>query len=175
MFDKKYKDKEIEKILKSIIILVDNREKVWSHIKLWLKTNKINFEQQTLNFGDYSFKVPKNEELGIQQDILFTDYITIERKGSLDELVGNFASDRDRLEREFERHKGKMHLVIEESQYRDIWEGNYKSEYANKSAIATLHSFTDRYNLNTIFIDKEYSAKYIYYTFYYYLRNKLKQ
>jgi hypothetical protein len=126
-----------------------------------------------MDFGDYSFFIPANEKLSIPRDYYYTNNICIERKGSLDELVGNFSEDRDRIEDEFLRHRGKMFLLIEGSSYKDIYEGNYRSKYSSKSLVGTLHSFSDRYNVPYIFIDKEYSARYIYFTFYYYLRNQL--
>ena len=37
----KYTDKQIKQIINSIVILIDTRERVNSHIKMWLKSNKI--------------------------------------------------------------------------------------------------------------------------------------
>jgi len=173
MFEGKYKysDSELKKILKSIVILYDGREKVNDHILKWFDDNKISYKKKTLLHGDYSFMLPKNEEFGILRDTFFIDKITVERKNSADELVGNFAKDRNRLEDEFLRHKGKMTLLIENSTYKDIKDGNYRSDYTSKSAIGTLHSFSEKYNVEFLFVDKEYTACYIYCKFYYYLRS----
>jgi ERCC4-type nuclease len=167
----KYTEKELKALLKSIVILVDTKEKVNEHLIKWFDDNKIAHEKKSLGHGDYSFFLPKCEELGILRDIYFVDEISVERKNSADELVGNFSADRNRIEDEFLRHKGKMTLVIETSAYKDIKEGNYRSTYLSKSAIGTLHSFSEKYNVDFIFLDKEYTACYIYCKFYYYLKS----
>ena len=56
-----------------------------------------------MSFGDYGLLVLKNEEYGIMHDLLL-DY-AVERKGSLEELSGNFTNDRDRIKYEFWRGK----------------------------------------------------------------------
>jgi hypothetical protein len=174
MFNKKYTDKEIDKILKSIIVLIDTREKVFSHIKLWFKTNKISYEIYGLNFGDYSFKIPKNEKLEIFEDMYFTDIIAIERKANAEEISGNLTEGRERFKREFGRGNNKIRLLIEDSSYSDISKGNYKTEFNPKSFIGSLHSIQEEFNTPFFFTDKEHSAEYIYNTFKYYLRNQLK-
>jgi len=169
----KYTETELKKLLKSIVILVDTREKENSHITKWFDENKIAYKSKKLNHGDYTFYLPKNEDFGIMRDMFFEDKISIERKGSIDEIIGNFATDRNRIEDEFIRHKGDMILLIEDGTYMDIRNGKYRSKYESKSAIGTLHSFSQRYNVPFIFIDKESTGCFIYCTFYYYLRNLL--
>ena len=174
LFNRKYKDKEITKILKSIVILIDSREKVFSHIKLWFKSNKIDYEIYGLNFGDYSFKIPKNLELDILEDIYFSDIIAIERKANAEEISGNLTNGRDRFKREFDRGNTKIRLLIEDSSYSDICKGNYGTDFNSKSFIGSLHSIQEEYNVPFFFTDKGHSGEYIYNTFKYYLRNKLK-
>lgn len=173
MFNREYSDKEVKEILSSITVIIDSREQVNSHIKLWLKSKKISFAIQKLDFADYSFFVPKNIDLGIEENIYFTNELSVERKASLEELSGNFSVDRERLAREFERHIGHMILMIEDSDYKDIINNNYKTKYPSQSYIGSLHSFSLRYDVPFIFVSKENSAHFIYYTFYYWLRNKL--
>lgn len=170
----KYKDSEIDKLLKSIVILIDTREQENSHIKEYFDKKKIKYDIQKLNYGDYSFYIPKNEELGIPRDLYFDGIITIERKGSLEELSGNFTKDRARIEEEFSRKKGKLHLMIEDATYDYIVLHNYNTQYNPKSFIATLKTFEVRYNINTFFVSKRGAGNYIYYTFVYYLREYLK-
>lgn len=174
-FNREYKDKEIKQILNSIVILIDKREKVNSHLKLYFKHNKINYIDFTLSFGDYSFMIPKNESLDILEDLYFTDEIAIERKAHAEEISGNFTQGRERFKREFERSNGVLRLLIEDTNYADICEGKYKTEFPKESFVGSLHSFQEQYNCPFFFTDKEHSGKYIYNTFYYYLRNKLKQ
>lgn len=63
-----YTDKEIDLLLKSIIILVDTREQQNEHILKYFDTHDIVHEKMKLNHGDYSFYVPKNLDLGIVRD-----------------------------------------------------------------------------------------------------------
>jgi ERCC4-type nuclease len=168
----KYTETELKKLLKSIVILVDTREHEGKneHILKWFDENEIKYEKKKLSAGDYSFYLSKNEEFGILRDTYFTDKICIERKANIDELIGNFASDRNRIEDEFLRYQGKMILLIEDGSYGDIRNGNYKSQYNSKSAIGTLHSFSIKYNVPFMFINKEHTGCFIYCSFYYYLR-----
>lgn len=128
-----------------------------------------------LEHGDYSFFIPKNDKLDIIEDVSFEDYISIERKNSVNELAGSYSATRKQFEDEHRRHKGKMMLMIEGDEYHDICEGNYRSELTPKSFLATIHSWQHKYDVPFIFINKEYSALYIYYTFKYWLRDYLNK
>lgn len=173
-FNRQYNSKEIDKIIKSMVVLVDNREKVWSHIKMYFKSNKISFEPYTLNFGDYSFKIPKNIDLDIIEDVYFDNDIVVERKANAEEISGNLTNDRDRFKREFKRGNNKIRLLIEDSSYSNICEGKYNTELVPGSFVASLHSIQEEFNAPFFFVDKEHSGQYIYNTFKYYLRNLLK-
>lgn len=175
VFSRKYTDKEINKILQSIVILIDSQEKVFSHIKMYFKSNKIKHEIYNLNFGDYSFYIPKNEKLDILEDIYFDKEIAIERKANAEEISGNFSHNRDRFKREFERSNKALRLMIEDTTYAKVSNHEYNTELSEDSFIASLHSFQEKYECPFFFVDKTHSGKYIYETFYYYLRNKLKQ
>ena len=176
MFNKyKYIDIEIEQILKSIVVIVDSREKNNIHIIDWFDKKKISYIIKKLDQGDYSFYIPKNDELSIFRDIYFDKDIVIERKASLEELSGNLSKERDRFEKELCLNKGKMYLLIENSNYGDICEGNYKTEYNKKSYLGSIHTFSHRYEVPFMFMpENKYSPIYIYFTFYYYLREMLK-
>ena len=170
----RYTDKELQSLLKSINIIMDTREQENGHIIKWLTEKKIPYVTQKIESGDYSFFLPATPELGIVRDLYFTDKISIERKGDLVELSGNFTNDRLRIESEFIRKKGKMLLLIEDAEYTDIIKHNYRTEYKPESFLATLHSFSERYDIPFYFMkDKKCSAQFIYYTFYYWLRNYL--
>ncbi len=170
----RYTDKELKTLLKSMVIIIDSNEQVFEHISDWFTNKKIPFVIKNMDFADYSFYLPANPELGIVRDLYFTDKITIERKASLEELSGNFTNDRLRIESEFIRHKGKMLLLIENAEYTDIIKHNYRTEYKPESFLATLHSFSERYDIPFTFMKgKKCSGQFIYYTFYYFLRNFL--
>jgi len=100
-----YTDKEIKELLKSLVILIDTREQENTNIIEFLERKKVSYKTKALNFGDYSFFLPENKELGIQRDLYFDREIVIERKGSLSELAGNLTKDRERFEKELIRKK----------------------------------------------------------------------
>jgi ERCC4-type nuclease len=173
MLDKfKFTDKQKEELLASITVIVDTREKENKHILDWFDKKKIKYIKKGLSQGDYSFFLPQNDDLSIPRDLYFDKDIVIERKASLEELSGNLSQQRDRFEKELSLYKGKMYLLIENSNYSDICSGNYKTDYNKKSYLGSIHSFSDKYNLPVMFMpENKCSGIYIYYTFYYYLRN----
>ena len=63
----RYTDKEIDDILKSIVILIDTREQENQHIIKYFEQKKINYKNLKLNYGDYSFYIPANKEYGIDK------------------------------------------------------------------------------------------------------------
>ena len=67
------------------------------HITSYFDKAKIPYKKKALQYGDYSFLIPKNEDLSIPRDLVFHNEIVIERKGSLEELSGNLTKERDRL------------------------------------------------------------------------------
>lgn len=173
----KYTDKELETILKSMIFLIDTQEKEGKHdhILEYFDKNKISYINKKLPYGDYSFMIPQNTDLGIMKDISFEDEIVIERKANLDELAGNLVEDKGaRILKEFALCKAKMKLMIENNTYNDLCTGNYKSQYKPKSFMGKLHSIEHRYNIPFHFVEKQNSGRFIYCTCYYYLREQLK-
>ena len=67
----KYTDKEMEELISSIVILVDTREKVNSHITDYFDRKEIKYKKKALSYGDYSFMIPANEKLSIPRDLYF--------------------------------------------------------------------------------------------------------
>ena len=171
----KYTDKEKSEIIKSITVLVDTREKVNSHLTDWFDKQKIPYKSKALTNGDYSFYIPKNEALNIDRDLYFDKKIMVERKASLDEISGNFTQNRSRFEEEMATFSGKKYLIIENSNYSDIVNGNYKTKLSKKAFLASIHSFNNKYDLQVIFMpDASFTAMYIYGTFVYFLKNILR-
>lgn len=162
-----------EHILKdNITVLVDSRENANEHIIDYFKKKKIAYEIRKLEYGDYTLKLNKNIEYGIMNDKVL-DY-AIERKGSLEELSGNFTNDRLRIEQELWRGNGKIDLVIENDSIENIFKHNYNTKYNEKSFIATLITFRHRYNTNYTFIEKSNSGAIIFALLFYKLREELK-
>ena len=176
MIDKfKYTDKEIEEIIKSMVILVDTREKANEHILSVFDKNKISYKKRALERCDYSFYIPANDELNIPRDLYFDKEVAIERKASLEEISNNFTKERDRFEKEMALAPKTKVLLLENSSYEDICNGNYKSQYNKKSFLATFHTFWFRYDLPFFFMpDKTKSAIFIRKYFEYYLKEYLK-
>lgn len=172
----KYTKSERKELLKSLTILIDTREQKNNHIIKYLDKKKIPYKTKKLDFADYSFYLPANDELGINRDIYFNDDICIERKRSLNELSNNFTRNRTQFENELIRaSKAKLILLIENVRgYENIIKHNYRTGYKPKSYIATLHTYRHRFNIDVMFIDLGYSGNFIYYTFYYWLREYLK-
>lgn len=171
----KYTGKEIDELIKSMVILVDGREQKCDHITSYFDKAKINYKKKSLPYGDYSFLIPKNEALSIPRDIVFYHEIMVERKGSLEELSGNLTKERDRLEKELALAPKNKIMIVENANYSDVITGNYNTQYNNKSYWASLHSLWIKYNIPIIFMpDHDYTGFFIRGYFEYYLKNCLK-
>ncbi|WP_223596710.1 ERCC4 domain-containing protein [Neobacillus bataviensis] len=168
----KYTDKEIKELLSSIVILVDSREQENKHILEYFESKKIPFEIKKLDYGDYSAYLPKNVELGIHRDLFFP--AAIERKNSVDELATTI-KDRTRFENELIRAQRFPFLILVEDPngYQNIIKGNYRSEYQARALLGSLKAFETRYGFQTVFVAPHTSGNYIYYHFYYTIRNAL--
>lgn len=148
------------------VILVDTAEKKNQHIISMFEANGINYRNKALKTGDYSLLITKCEEVGIMQDWYLTDEICIERKGSVDELAGNFSSsskDNDRLLRELGKFDGtRNYLLIEDGSLQDIIDGNYRSKINGRGLFNALITLQSRSGFWPIFAGKELSGYIIY-------------
>lgn len=171
----KFTDKEKKELLDSITILIDSREQKNKPIIDWLDRKKKPYQQKKLDFGDYSFLIGKNESLGIMRDLDFSKLIVLERKQNIDEFVSNLVSDRTRIEREFALCPAKIELIIENCQYKDIRDGNYRSKYSVESLLGTLHTWKYRYDFNFILLQNpDDFPLYMYKSFEGFLKNYIK-
>lgn len=172
----KYTESELKSLLSSIVVVVDTREKKNQHVTDYFKKHKIDYIEKALQQGDYTFYVPQNEKLGFLRDTWFDKDIIFERKASLEELATNLTTHRTRFEEELATSRALYkYLIIENSNYSDVVNGNYRSEYNSKSYLGSLHSFSTRYDIQIMFMpEPEYTAVYMYATMQYYLRNILK-
>lgn len=170
----KYSIKEIGNLLARMTILIDAREKSNEHITDHLTQIKMPYEVTTLNYGDYSCKI----EISQGEYAYFHDSIVIERKGSLEELSGNFTRDRERFEKEFLRagnDGAKIYLMVEDvGGYSSIIGHLYGTELKSNAYIASLKAWEARYNLNVQFVDKQYAGYVILSTLQYFVREALK-
>lgn len=170
---RQYTQKDIEILLKSMTVVVDTREQVWSHIESGLMTLKYPYERVKLDYGDYTCKLPALDGV----PMMLSDEVVIERKANLDEIAGNFTTDRRRFEAEFIRAKAvgvKVFLLIENASWADILTGNYRSGLKPNAFAAALLSWQAKYNLTVMFSRQEDSARIIAGTLYYWLRARLE-
>lgn len=170
---------DIEAIKQSIVILIDNREQRNMHLLNDLQKIGIAWKPCTLKYCDYTFMVPKNEELEIYQDFCFSGISAIERKASLTEIAGNFCKGRIRFETEFakanedgckvtlliENEKARAKMVLRkeldklngfdlEKKYSKTWRSDFKGE----SMIGSIKAFKERYSFDLIFCNKKKTA-----------------
>lgn len=133
----KFTDTEIKKIENSIVILCDTREKESTHILSYFEKHNIPYQIQKLDYGDYSFKVPLGVFKGQQREIYFDREYVIERKASIDELVGNFADQGARIKKELahmNKYRIRCDLLVENPNFElDILRENYRSQYKGES------------------------------------------
>lgn len=171
----KFSTEEIKKLAKQMIILMDSREKENSHILDYFQKQKISYQIEKLDFGDYSFYIPA---AAAGEDIYFHRDCIVERKASLEELSGNLTQERERFEKELltARNNGsKIYLMIEASEgYSGIAAHHYRTEFTPAAYMASLKTFEHRFDMNVQFVSPEYAGYYIYATFYYFCREVLK-
>lgn len=172
----KFSIQDIKTMEKSMLILVDSREKKHNHILDYFNKHKISYQVEKLEYGDYSFMIPAQAAGGAL--IFFHRDIVIERKSSLEELSGNLAQGRERFEKELLRARNdqaKIYLMVEDKGgYSSIISHRYQTQLAPAAFAASLKTFEMRFGANIQFIDKEYSGYYITSTFQYFLRESLK-
>lgn len=145
---------DIEKILKSFRVVVDNREQATPKARHRYKSFGVPYERATLRYGDYCGNVTINES-GLY-DItkpIFSKCV-VERKMSLDELAICFTSGRERFKREFERAKqngARIILVVENGSYEKIMKHEYKSRFNPNAFMASIVAWSIRYDINIVF------------------------
>ena len=163
-------DKELSCIMEDMLVLVDNREKKNDHILTYFDSIGCNYRIEKLDTADYTYVLPNYEYLELDETFL------IERKGSLDELVGNFTKERDRFVREFERVGDRtINMVVEGATWKKIMNGSYRSKFPPNSYIGSLLTFSLLYNCPVWFCTKDESPEVIYKLLRYSLRNELKK
>ena len=163
---KHWTDSELTEELKKLTIIVDSREQD-PHCENWFKQNGIPTIRRKLEYGDYSAMLG---EQTLENDIF------IERKMGLNEICGNFITNRERFDREFTKAKAigaKPFLLIENDSFDDVYLGNYRSKVQSKSLIGSLLTWQVRYNSTILFCGRANSAKLIYGVLYYYAREVL--
>lgn len=157
-------------------IIIDTREKQIDHIIKAFEKNDVKYERRALAIGDYIIEGPRG----------YVPNVVIERKASIDELVGNLLdtatkdeNGNNRFTRELIRAKKankKFILLIEDEKfYINLLTGNYRSKVNSKAAKGMIMSLEAKYpNLNIVWMEKREVASYIHSILYYCLREDLK-
>ena len=175
-----FTDKEIKEALKNLTIIADTREKGNKFTLKWFDDNKIPYKVKKIDHGDYTAYLPANSLKGITKDLYFDKDIVIEKKGSIDEICGNFSkSDKPRIKSEF-AHLGmngtRCFIFIEDNLYdKHLRNHNYRSQYDPKRLYQSIKGFEAEYNTVIRPISSEFIGAEIYYTLYYQVRNILKR
>lgn len=135
-----------------MVLLCDTRERKNSHIIQRLEQLKIPYKYKKLDFADYSFEL---------NGITFEKNITVERKASLDEIIGNFTKGRERFKREFERAKGCKVILLVESSIEQLEGHQYRSGMSPKDLKSFLNTWSYKYQLELHFVDKSKSCDFM--------------
>lgn len=125
-------------------IIYDTREQDL-HIIRELESRGITCIRRKLDFGDYSFEVNGTS---------YERKIVIERKGSLDELIGNFTKGRNRFRNEFTRSNGCKVILMVESSQGQIEAGKYRSRMKPADLNSFLATWCNKFQLSLILVDR---------------------
>lgn len=170
-----------DNLRKDIVIIIDIQEKKCNHIKNKFTKYGFSFVTEHLKTGDYSFYYQGDD---------FSDRFSIERKNSIEELIGSMLSSR--FEREirrsklidyydFRNKKTKVNndfyfeIMTEKGTLVDILNGNHSINVDSQRMYEMIQSRKTEYNLIFNFIeDKNFSADWILSTIKYYIKNKIR-
>lgn len=174
-----YAPLEIDKMLASMVILVDTREHPGREFEKRSEGFNCPFERTKLDFGDYSCAFTNLSGITEKMDHM----VAIERKMDANELGQCFGRQRGRFQREFERAKelgARLYLLIEDESWEKIYSGRYGSgekfrcKLNPKAMTSSLHAWTTRYNLQLRFCRKETTGRLIRDILYYELKELLE-
>lgn len=156
----KYTPPEIDKMLSSITILYDTRERDTPALRKRLDALGRPYRRCKLDYGDYSA-----EWVGIDSSPLSAAQIAcVERKMGLDELATCFSAERKRFQKEFERTKADgchVHLLVENDNYEKLYAQNYRSKVMPQAIMASWLTWSIRYGITLHFCKPETTPKLI--------------
>ena len=131
--------------------MIDTREQDL-HILHDLEKLQIPYIRKKLDYGDYSFEF---------NGVSYEHNIVIERKGSLDEIIGNFTKGRERFKREFERSKGCKVILMVEASNEQLEAGNYRSRMKPNDLKSFLKTWCNKFQLELKFVEKDKACELI--------------
>lgn len=157
---KKYNPCEIEKMLKSLAVLVDTREQDTARARERYLQFGVPFQRKALKFGDYSAELK-----GLDGEIInLESVVCVERKMSIDELCGCFCQSRERFRREFERALdagAHVYLLVENGTLNDVYHSRYRSRMNANALAASILAWSIEFSIVPLFISADISGKLI--------------
>ena len=164
---------DIEKSLRSMVIIVDTREQSTIKAKKRYEQFGCRYERKGLNFGDYSAycTLPNGEAYSLE------NLVSIERKMNLDEIAMCYTRERPRFKREFERARdagAKVYLLIENGDWEKAYTGSYRSQVKPEALTASIIAWLARYNCQLLFCKEETSGKLIHDVLYREMKERLE-
>lgn len=156
----KYHPAEIDRILKSLVVLVDTREQPTARAGRRYAQFGCEHERKALKFGDYSARLTglDGEEISLEK------VVSIERKMDLGELCSCFCHGRERFRREFERAQtagAHVYLLIENDSLDIAYKGAYRSRMNPRALTASIFSWCIEFGIVPLFISTERSGQLI--------------
>ena len=174
-----YAPLEIDHMLKSMVILVDTRERPGREFEKRSEGFCCPFERVKLDFGDYSCAFTNLH--GVRERL--DHVVAIERKMDANELGLCFGRERARFVREFERAKevgARLYLLVEDETWEKIYAGRYGTDakfrcrIKPKAMTSSLHAWSTRYDLQLRFCKRETTGRLIKDILYYELKELLE-
>lgn len=163
-------DKMIASALDDMVIVVDTREKRNEHITSYLDTIGRPYIKRAMKSADYTVTFNKEEFLP------YKGCVMVERKNSFDEIIGNFTKNRKRFVNEFERIDDGVltSIVIENSSWNKLFKGSWRSKVPSQAILASLLTWTYRYDTRIWYCQRKESPEIIYWLLYYGVMETLK-
>lgn len=156
----RYTPFEIEKMMDSMVVLVDTREHPNPRFEKRVADFGCPWERVKLDFGDYSCKYT---DIG-GKDVSLASSVAIERKQDGNELAMCFGKERKRFEREFIRAKESgavIYLLVEDECWESLYAGKYgknprfRSKLNPRSLVGSIHAWQSRYRMNLQFCEPD--------------------
>lgn len=157
---------EQQKLLNSMVILVDRREHENERAHKRYSQLGRPYQMATLCVGDYTYnaKFPDGRSIFDASCTINPD-CAVERKMSLDELVACFVGKgKIRFRNELQRAKSigcKLYLLVENATWEDILLHRYRSKMDPDTLMTFLMAYQARYDLLIIFCTEHVSGRLI--------------
>ena len=158
------KRSEQNNIIESFSIIVDTREQATRRSEQRYKSMRAEITRAVLDYGDYTYNVTLPDGPLHDTSVRIKPKCVIERKQNLDELAMCFTRSRDRFQREFERAAAagaQIYLLTENASYDMILSGQYRSKFQPNAFMASILSWSIRYNMVPVFCDMKSSGRLI--------------